>query len=193
MMKKLIVATGNPGKLREIQKYLIGLDWEFQLKPDELEIEETGATFLDNACLKASQVAQAVGEWAIADDSGLAVDVLNGQPGVISARYGTTDQERIERVLQELGDNSDRKAQFICVIALARPDGSIAITSEGICQGEILLEPRGVGGFGYDPIFYVPSLGQTFAEMPYEVKHQLSHRGKAFAAFLPLLNEITFD
>jgi XTP/dITP diphosphohydrolase len=186
-MIKLIVATSNPGKLREMQQYLIGQNWELQLKPDELEIEETGNTFMANACLKASQVAQALGEWAIADDSGLAVDALNGSPGIYSARYGKTDQERIERVLRELGDRENRNGKFICAVAVAAPDGSIVLKSEGICQGQILDAPRGTEGFGYDPIFYVPQQQQTFAEMKPEVKHHLSHRGKAFANLLPLL------
>ncbi|ACK65427.1 non-canonical purine NTP pyrophosphatase, rdgB/HAM1 family [Rippkaea orientalis PCC 8801] len=189
-MKKLIVATSNPGKLREMQAYLTGLDWELQLKPDSLEIEEIGSTFSENACLKASQVAKALGEWAIADDSGLAVDALNGAPGLYSARYGTTDTERIQRLLTELADNQQRQAQFICVVAIARPDGSIALQTEGICSGEILTHPRGTGGFGYDPIFYVPQQQQTFAEMPPEVKHQISHRGQAFAQLLPQLSTI---
>jgi XTP/dITP diphosphohydrolase len=189
-MKKLVVATSNPGKLREIQGYLTGLPWELQLKPDDLDIEETGDTFMDNACLKASQVAKTLGEWAIADDSGLAVDALKGAPGIYSARYGNTDAERIERLLGELGDIPERQAQFICAVALARPDGSIAIQTEGICQGEIASSVQGRGGFGYDPIFYLPELGQTFAQMTPEEKQRLSHRGKAFEALLPKLQEL---
>lgn len=184
-MKKLVVATGNPGKLAEMQAYLGGLDWELVLKPADLDIEETESTFMANACLKASQVAKALGEWAIADDSGLAVDALNGAPGLYSARYGKTDQERIARLLRELGDNSNRRAQFICAVAIARPDGSIAAQSEGICPGEILKEVKGSGGFGYDPIFYVPEYQRTFAEMSAEQKHEVSHRGRAFASLLP--------
>ncbi len=186
-MTLLVVATQNPGKLREMQTYLSNLTWELVLMPAELEIEETGETFLANACLKASHVAQATGAWAIADDSGLEVQALDGAPGIYSARYGTTDQERIGRLLDELGQELDRSAQFVCVIALARPDGSIALTAEGICSGEILRAPRGTGGFGYDPIFYVPEQGMTFAEMPPEVKRRISHRGRAFEVLLPQL------
>lgn len=189
-MKKLVVATGNPGKLTEIQEYLVGLDWQLELKPAELEIEETGITFIENACLKASQVAKAVGEWAIADDSGLAVDALDGAPGLYSARYGTSDRDRIARLLDELGEQQNRKAQFICAIAIANPDGIIALQAEGICPGEILKAPCGKGGFGYDPIFYVPQLQQTFAEMPAEVKGRISHRGRAFEKLLPQLKEL---
>ncbi|MGL5793713.1 MAG: non-canonical purine NTP pyrophosphatase, partial [Waterburya sp.] len=118
-MKKLIVATGNPGKLKEMQEYLLGLPWQLELKPADLDIEETGATFIANARLKASEVAKGLGEWAIADDSGLAVDALNGAPGLYSARYGKTDQDRINRLLQELGDAENRQAKFICAVAIA--------------------------------------------------------------------------
>jgi XTP/dITP diphosphohydrolase len=192
-MALLVVATGNPGKLKEMQAHLDGLGWELQLKPDALDVEETGATFSENACLKASEIAKATGEWAIADDSGLAVDALNGAPGVFSARYGTNDSDRIDRLLNELKDETNRNAQFICVIAIARPDGSIALQAEGICPGEILQAPSGTGGFGYDPIFYVPEQHQTFAEMPAEVKRQISHRAKAFQALLPQLKELAIN
>ncbi len=189
-MKKLVVATGNPGKLKEMQEYLIGLPWQLELKPADLDIEETGTTFIANARLKASEVAKAVEEWAIADDSGLAVDALNGAPGLYSARYGKTDQDRINRLLQELGDTDNRQAKFICAVAIASPDGSIALETEGMCAGEILLSPRGSGGFGYDPIFYVPSQQQTFAEMSRETKGKISHRGVAFAQLMPKLQEL---
>jgi XTP/dITP diphosphohydrolase len=189
-MPLLIVATSNPGKLREMQAYLTdpAIDWELSLKPAELEIEETGTTFLENACLKASQVAKALGQWSIADDSGLSVEALGGAPGIYSARYGTTDANRVERLLRELGDSSDRRAQFVCAVAVARPDGSIALQTEGTCPGEILTAPVGEGGFGYDPIFYVPEAKMSFAEMPPELKHRISHRGRAFEALLPQLN-----
>ncbi len=186
-MRKLIVATDNPGKVREFQAYLKDLDWELHLKPSEIEIEEIGTTFAENARLKASQTAKAMGEYAIADDSGLAVSALEGAPGLYSARYGATDADRIERLLQELGDNSHRDAKFVCAIAIANPDGEIILETEGTCPGEILSQPQGEGGFGYDPIFYVPSQQQTFAEMPAETKHEISHRGQAFAALLPQL------
>ncbi|GBF82192.1 RdgB/HAM1 family non-canonical purine NTP pyrophosphatase [Aphanothece sacrum] len=186
-MKQLIVATSNPGKLEEIAEYLTVLDWELELKPKELDIEETGTTFQENAALKASQVAKSLGKWAIGDDSGLAVDALNGAPGIYSARYGQTDEQRIERLLKELGNNQNRQAQFICAIAIASPDGSIVWETEGICRGEILAEPRGKGGFGYDPLFFVPQYQQTFAEMNPEIKREVSHRGQAFALLLPQL------
>ncbi|HBE18852.1 MAG TPA: non-canonical purine NTP pyrophosphatase, RdgB/HAM1 family [Cyanobacteria bacterium UBA11149] len=183
-MTILVVATGNHGKLREMQSYLTDLGWELELKPPEIEIEETGNTFAANAALKASGVAIATGKWAIADDSGLAVDALDGAPGIYSARYGQTDRSRIERLLLELGNEINREAQFVCAIAVANPHGAIVLQVEGICKGEILHSPRGTGGFGYDPIFYVPEAGLTFAEMTPETKRCYSHRGKAMALLI---------
>lgn len=191
-MPKLVIATSNPGKLKEMQAYFTDPDlaWQLTLKPSELDVEETGQTFMENAHLKASQVARALGEWAIADDSGLAVDALDGAPGLYSARYGTSDADRINRLLAELGDQSNRQAQFVCAVAVARPDGAIVLETEGICRGEILYAPRGNNGFGYDPIFYVPEHQLTFAEMPADLKHIISHRGQAFQPLLPQLKQL---
>jgi len=189
-MHCLMVATGNPGKVQEMSAYLAQTPWELKLKPAALEIEETGSTFLENAALKASQVAVATGAWAIADDSGLRVNALDGAPGLYSARYGKSDADRIARLLREMEGKTDRQAQFVCAVAIARPDGSIAFQTEGICPGEIALAPAGTGGFGYDPIFYVPEYGMTYAEMPPELKHRISHRGLAFAAVLPELERL---
>jgi XTP/dITP diphosphohydrolase len=191
-MTVLVVATGNPGKLVEMQAYLTDPKWELRLKPAALDVEETGQTFLENACLKASQVAQALGQWAIADDSGLAVDALDGAPGIYSARYGRDDADRITRLLTALDHQSNRAAQFVCAIALARPDGAIALQAEGICPGQILLAPEGTGGFGYDPIFYVPEHQLTFAAMPAALKHRVSHRGLAFQKILAQLETVDF-
>jgi XTP/dITP diphosphohydrolase len=187
MTKTLVVATGNPGKLREMQAYLADSGWELTLKPEDLDVDETGETFAANACLKASEIAKATGNWAIADDSGLAVDALNGAPGVYSARYGNTDPDRIGRLLRELGDTKNRQAQFVCAVAVANPQGEIVLQSEGICKGEILYEIRGEGGFGYDPIFYVPEKQLTFAEMLPELKKSISHRGNALKNLVPQL------
>ncbi|HLO89321.1 MAG TPA: RdgB/HAM1 family non-canonical purine NTP pyrophosphatase [Nostocaceae cyanobacterium] len=195
MTKILVVATGNPGKLKEMQAYLADSGWELTLKPEELDVEETGTTFSENACLKAIEVVKITGKWAIADDSGLAVEALNGAPGVYSARYGKTDHERITRLLQELGNNQNRKAKFICAIAVANPQGEIVLQTEGTCNGEILSSPRGAGGFGYDPIFYVPEKQLTFAEMTPAEKKSISHRGNALNKLQPqllaLLNSIS--
>jgi XTP/dITP diphosphohydrolase len=183
-MTKLIVATSNPGKLREMQAYLSDSAWELSLKPAEIDVDETGVTFAANACQKASEVAIALNAWTIADDSGLQVDALAGAPGIYSARYANSDKERIDRLLTELAnfpEPSQRQAQFVCAVAVARPDGSIAAQAEGICRGEILTVPRGIDGFGYDPIFYVPTQQLAFAEMSVATKRSISHRGIALA------------
>jgi XTP/dITP diphosphohydrolase len=186
-MRLLVVATSNPGKLKEMQNYLADSGWELRLKPDDFDVEETGITFAENARLKASEVAKITGNWAIADDSGLMVDALNGAPGVYSARYGKTDAERIARLLRELSDQKNRRAKFVCAIAVANPQGEIVIESEGICEGEILFASTGNGGFGYDPIFYVPEKKMTFAQMPPEIKKSISHRGNAIKTLIPQL------
>jgi len=185
MVRKLVVATSNSGKLEEMQSYLTGLPWKLHLKPAAIDIDETGTTFVENARLKASEVARALGEWAIADDSGLCVDALGGAPGLYSARYGKDDTDRINRLLRELGEITERKAKFICAVAISNPDGEIILETEGICPGEILFSSCGNGGFGYDPIFYVTSQKQTFAEMSPEKKAEISHRGIAFAQLIP--------
>ncbi len=160
-------------------------------------MEETGQTFQDNAQQKACAVALATQSWAIADDSGLAVVALKGAPGVYSARYAATDQTRIERVLEELAaieqttGDINRQAAFCCAIALCNPQGQTVALAEGVCEGEILPVPRGQGGFGYDPIFYVPSLGLTFAEMTTDQKQLIGHRGKALQALRETLQAQT--
>lgn len=189
-MPTVIVATGNPGKLKEMQVYLTPLGWDLQLKPKEIDVDETGTTFIENARLKAREVAIATNQWAIADDSGLQIDALNGAPGLYSARYGSDDQDRINRVLRELNDTDNRSAQFVCALALASPDGTISLETEGICPGKILTEPKGSNGFGYDPIFYVPAQGKTFAEMSDQQKETHSHRGIAFAQIIDKLRHL---
>jgi len=178
-LQKLVIASGNAGKVEEFRAYLADLGVTLMPKPDDLDVEETGITFIENAHLKASQVAIATNEWAIADDYGLEVIALNGDPGVLSARYAATDRDRINRVLSELSNHSNREAQFVCAIAIASPDGAIAADAVGICKGAIADAPRGKGGFGYDPIFLVPEFQQTFGEIPPEVKAKISHRAKA--------------
>lgn len=190
-MAVLVLGTGNPGKLREMQQYFdASSNWTLELKPPEIDVDETGTTFLENACLKASETAIATGKWAIADDSGLAVDALDGAPGIFSARYGVDDADRISRLLRELGDSTNRSAQFVCAIAVANPAGEIVIQNVGICPGEILAEIQGDGGFGYDPVFFVPEAGMTYAQMPDDLKRRLSHRGRAFEVVMPQLEKI---
>ena len=190
-LKKLVIASGNAGKIKEFRNYLANLGVTLILKPDSIDVEETGATFIENAHLKASQVAIATGEWAIADDSGLEVMALNGAPGVLSARYANTDSDRINRVLSELKDQANREAQFVCAIAIASPDGAIAADAVGLCKGAIADAPRGSGGFGYDPIFLIPEFQQTFGEIPPEVKAKISHRANALAILRDKLHHLT--
>lgn len=186
-LQKLVIASGNAGKVEEFRAYLANLGVTLIAKPDSIDVEETGITFIENARLKASQVAIATNEWAIADDSGLEVVALNGAPGVLSARYADTDRSRIDRVLQELRGASNRAAQFVCAIAIASPDGAIAAEAIGICKGAIADAPVGNGGFGYDPIFFVPELQQTFGEIAPEVKAKISHRAIALSSLRPKL------
>ena len=195
-MNRLVIASGNAGKVREFGHLLAGLGLEIQPQPEGLDVEETGATFAENARLKASAVARACREWALADDSGLSVDALNGAPGVHSARYANSDSARITRLLQELDDanrsatNPSRQAHFAAALALADPSGTIHLEVEGRCPGVILNAPRGTGGFGYDPVFLVPEVGLTFAEMPSTLKAKLGHRGRAFAKLAPALEQL---
>lgn len=185
-MATLMLATGNPGKIRELRAFL--KDWEVLGKPPDLEIEETGTTFSANARLKALGIAQATGQVALGDDSGLEVLALKGRPGVYSARWGASDPERIQRLLTELGDQPDRRARFVACMVLADPSGIIAEV-EGVMDGEILRAPQGSGGFGYDPVFYYPPFGVTLAQMTLDQKQSVSHRGQALRLLYPTLEK----
>jgi XTP/dITP diphosphohydrolase len=194
-MTVLVIASGNAGKVREFGALLADLGLNTQPQPEGLEVEETGSSFADNARLKATAVARATGCWALADDSGLSVEALGGAPGVHSARYADSDSARIERLLQELAaagasSRGARGAHFTAALALANPQGEIVLEVEGICPGTILEAPRGSGGFGYDPVFFVPEAELTFAEMAHSQKAALGHRGRAFAALKPRLQAL---
>ena len=188
--RALVIASGNAGKVLEFSHLLADLDLEIRAQPEGLEVEETGDTFAANARLKASAVAGATGCWALADDSGLSVTALGGAPGVHSARYADSDKARIARLLRELAGTSDRAAQFTAARAGADPSGSIRLEVEGVCPGLILEDSRGSGGFGYDPVFFVPDAGLTYAEMDKELKGRIGHRGQAFAQLAPQLREL---
>ena len=198
--KVLVIASGNAGKVREFSHLLAALDLEIRPQPQGLEVDETGSTFGENARIKASAVAKATGHWALADDSGLCVDALGGAPGVHSARYAEGDQARIARLLAELATangstdpahlQKNRRAQFVAALAVADPSGAVQLEVEGRCPGEILTSPRGEGGFGYDPVFYVPETGQTFAEMAKDLKGRIGHRGRAFELLQPQLRAL---
>jgi XTP/dITP diphosphohydrolase len=190
MASMLVIASGNTGKVREFGHLLAALHLEIRPQPEGLEVEETGDTFAENASLKAAAVARATGCWALADDSGLSVSALGGAPGVHSARYATSDEARIGRLLRELAGAGDRSAQFTAALAVADPSGAIRLEVEGICPGVILEETRGTGGFGYDPVFFVPETGLTYAEMDKELKGRIGHRGRAFALLAPRLKSL---
>ena len=191
----LVIASGNAGKVREFGALLADLGLQTQPQPVGLEVDETGTTFAANARLKAQAVALATGQWALADDSGLSVEALGGIPGVHSARYADSDAARIARLLRELAaagahSPSARGARFSAALALANPNGELMLEVEGHCPGQILEAPRGEGGFGYDPVFFVPEADLTFAEMPRALKAELGHRGRAFALLKPQLQAL---
>jgi XTP/dITP diphosphohydrolase len=187
-MTKFVLASHNPGKLKEMSAILKDLGVEVVLPSQvgvDIEVEETGETFEANALLKAKAVCQAAGLPAIADDSGLCVDALGGAPGVYTARYGgedLTDAQRYTLLLNALRGQTNRAAHFVSVVACAFPNGD-TLTAEGRCDGTIAFAPMGTEGFGYDPVFFVPELRKTFAQMDGAEKASISHRGKALQAF----------
>lgn len=188
MAEKFVLATHNPGKLAEMKAILSGLGVEVVSPAEagvEVDVEETGTTFAENAMLKAKAVCAAAGLPAIADDSGLCVNALNGGPGVYSARYGgegLDDAGRRRLLLQNLRGQTTRAAHFTCAVACALPNGD-TLEAEGRCDGAIAFAPLGEGGFGYDPVFLIPEKGKTFGQIGPEEKSKISHRGKALAAF----------
>jgi XTP/dITP diphosphohydrolase len=200
LQKVLLLATNNPGKRKELRQLLGNLPQIELVTPKErgisLAIKETGSTYRANAALKAQAYAQASGLVVLADDSGLEVDALGGAPGLYSARYsrqpGATDADRRIFLLRNLGDTPRPwTARFRAVIAVAVPGEEIRF-AEGVCEGEVIPEERGTNGFGYDPIFYMPELERTMAELSDEEKNRVSHRGRAVMVALPILREV-FD
>ncbi|HRI03973.1 MAG TPA: RdgB/HAM1 family non-canonical purine NTP pyrophosphatase [Pyrinomonadaceae bacterium] len=194
--QKLLVATHNLGKLAELRSLLAELPLELIGLSDfdtVTEVEETGLTFIDNAKLKAAGYAQQTGSFALADDSGLEVDALNGRPGVLSARYGgdVGFDKKMQILLGEMKTSihESRAARFVCAIAIAAPDGTMLHTTEGICPGNIAHEPRGNGGFGYDPLFVPEGFAETFGELSGTMKQKISHRARAFEQIMPFLRD----
>ena len=196
-MPRLLIATENRGKRRELQQLLDGLSIDLVL-PSEvgvtLNVEETGSTYAKKAALQAVAYASASGLTALSDDSGLEADALNGAPGLYSARYsplpGATDADRRAHLLQNLrGKPRPWRARFRATIAVATPDGEVRY-ADGVCPGEIIPDERGTGGFGYDPIFVLEGQTQTMAELGDEEKNRLSHRGRAVRAAIPILREM---
>ena len=189
-MKNLILASKNIGKIEEYKKLLDGVNCKLLLQPESFEVEEDGLTFRDNAIKKASEVSRKTNNFSIADDSGICIEALGGKPGIYSSRYAENDQKRIERVLRELDGIQNRNAFFIANICVCSPNGEVIIESEAKCHGNIILNPRGISGFGYDPIFEESSTRLTFAEMNNDIKDSCSHRGKALKKIIPDLIEI---
>lgn len=196
-MMKVVLASKNAHKLQEISKITEKFDMELVLESQvgvDIDVEETGSTFEENSFIKAEAVMKATGLPALADDSGIAVDALNGEPGIYSARYGfdpsLDDWGRLELLLKntEQVPDGSRQAQFVCVITLVTSEGQV-IQARGEAHGELLRQPAGEGGFGYDPIFYYPPLGKSFAELSPEEKNQVSHRAQALKLFYEKLKE----
>ncbi len=184
---KAVLASHNPGKLKEMQLWLAPLGIQLVLESDlglDIEVDETGATFEENSLLKARTVADKTHMLAIADDSGLCVDALNGAPGVHTARYGgdgLDDSQRYHLLLSNLGNSTDRKAKFVSVVTCVFPNGDI-VSARGELPGTITAAPKGSGGFGYDPVFFVPTHGKTLAEMTMDERADCSHRAAAIRA-----------
>lgn len=184
-MSELLIATKNVGKIKELEIMLA--DLPVRLKglndfPKIDEVEETGTSFLENAVLKAQSYALQTKCFALADDSGLEVAALDGAPGVFSARYAgenATDNDRIEKLLKELENINERRARFVCSIAVADDSGKIRFAADGVCDGTIALKASGSNGFGYDPIFIPDGFSNTFGELSSDIKQQISHRGRA--------------
>ena len=193
MKKILYLASKNLGKISEYKKLLSDINCQLALQPDSIDVVESGKTFRENAVKKACEVSKKLNNFAIADDSGLCVEALNGSPGIYSSRYADNDRDRIKRVLSELEDIDNRNAYFVANVCVANPEGEIILDIEEKCFGTILLSTRGTNGFGYDPIFEELSSRLTFAEMPNDIKDNLSHRGKAIAKLIPELKKIFSD
>ena len=195
MEKRIIFATGNEGKMKEIRMILADLGVPVLSMKEagvSADIVEDGKTFEENAAIKAETIRDLTGAIVLADDSGLMVDALSGAPGVYSARYGhkNSDAERIEYLLANMKDvpAGARTAKFVCVITCLWPDGR-KIVARGECPGEILFAPKGQGGFGYDPVFYLPERGKTYAELAAEEKNAISHRARALQEFCRIYRE----
>lgn len=196
-MKQLLFATGNLNKAKELAELTKPLDIEILTLKDFPQLEspeETGSTFLENALIKARSGANDSGLWALADDSGLTVDALDGAPGIYSARYagenaGTNENNQKLLLALDSVEDGKRQAQFRATLALVSPQGT-EYSTEGVVQGEILREYRGSNGFGYDPLFYIPDLGKTMAQLTMEEKNKISHRAKAFKKIITILEKV---
>jgi XTP/dITP diphosphohydrolase len=194
-MQRLVIASNNSGKLREIRHLLepLGIEVLPQSAFDFPEAEEPYCTFVENALAKARHASKNTGLPALADDSGICVNILDGKPGILSARYAgepKSDERNNQKLVEALRNQSDRRAYYYCVMVLLRhPEDPQPIIADGSWHGEILLNPRGGGGFGYDPYFFLADLGKTAAELPMEQKNRISHRGKALAQLVERIRQ----
>ena len=196
-MQKLVIASNNPGKLREIGHLLepLGIEVLPQSAFNIAEADEPHCTFVENALAKARHASKCSGLPALADDSGICVDALHGEPGIHSARYAgepKSDERNNLKLVEALTNQSNRNAHYFCVVVLVRhADDPQPIIADGAWHGEIIPQPRGSGGFGYDPYFYLPQLGKTSAELPLEQKNRISHRGQALARLVEMIRQET--
>ena len=186
---KIVLASSNEHKVKEINAIVAQENISFILPPSGFDPIEDGLTFEENSLIKARAAWELSKTWVLADDSGLCIDALNGAPGIHSARYAQTPQERIDRVLSELEGVNNRSARFKCCMTLINPSGEVEFSYTGVCEGSIVNEQRGTNGFGYDPIFLLDNSDRTMAELSEEEKNKLSHRGKALTAVIEYLNK----
>ena len=188
-MTKLVFATSNPHKLQEIKDIAGDINIEFLLPPNGFDPIENGTTFEENSYIKAKEAAKLSGIVALADDSGLCVEALDGAPGIYSARYADTPQARINKLLNAMNQKENRRAKFVCAMTLVSPDGEIIFQTRGECHGNIAYKQAGTNGFGYDPIFLVGNGSTTMAELSETEKNKISHRGQALRNVLKFLKD----
>ena len=187
---KIVLASSNEHKVKEINEIVEGTGLEFILPPSGFDPEENGTTFEENSFIKANEAWKLTKNWVLADDSGLCIDALDGKPGIFSARYAETPQKRIDRVLNEMQGKENRNAHFACCMTLIEPNGTVAFSYTGICEGSIVKEQRGKNGFGYDPIFLVKNSIKTMAELSEEEKNKISHRSVALNKVIEYLKSL---
>jgi len=190
---KIVLASSNKHKVQEINDIVLSYNFpfiiEFILPPADFDPIENGNTFEENSYIKAKAAWELSKTWVLADDSGLCIDALGGKPGIFSARYAETPQKRIERVLNELKEEKNRNAYFTCAMTLINPKGNVEYKYQGICEGAIIDTPRGINGFGYDPIFLVNGYTKTMAELSEKEKNQISHRSVALRNVLRYITQ----
>lgn len=185
----IVLATGNPHKLQEINEITANTGIEFILPKEGFDPIENGETFEQNSIIKAKEASKLSGQISLADDSGLCVEALGGEPGIHSARYDTTPQRRIDKLLKNLANKDNRKAKFVCVMTLTDKDGNVLNQETGECHGQIAKEQFGTNGFGYDPIFIVDDYNITMAQMSEDLKNKVSHRAKALSKMIRFIKE----